>query len=165
MQPCTDSVGHMRSELGEAFLNWRPACALQIRQASVDTSVCVCELWGLEDPTSPNHVILESHLKRQRLKNTAFLRCKMEINVPPLYSKPVFLFKCLYFLLFVILSQTPWLDHQIPPSPKSSQPRVPGMVPPTLLLLLIPTHLGLPPTFFSPTRVNISPGAGVTKSP
>ena len=29
----------MRSELGEAFVNWRPVCALQITQASVNASV------------------------------------------------------------------------------------------------------------------------------
>ena len=62
----------------------------------------VCGLWGLADPTSTSHVILENLLKRQYLKNTASLRCKMEINVPTLYSKLVLLFKSLSFLFFMI---------------------------------------------------------------
>lgn len=78
MQSCVDSQGHKRSELGEALVIPRPACALQITQAER-----VCELWGLADPTSTSCVTFETYLRRQ-YKSTAFLRCEKEIKVPTL---------------------------------------------------------------------------------
>lgn len=91
MQSCIDSQGHKRSELGEALVIPRPACAPQIIQAEH-----VCGLWGLADPTSSSYVTFENYLRRQ-YESTAFLKCEMEIKVPTLNRKLVLLFKILYF--------------------------------------------------------------------
>lgn len=128
----------MRSELGEAFVNWRPVCAPQITQASVNASVCV---WTLGSDRSSLHQPCDfgESFEKTTFEKHCFSQVQNGNKCPP-FSKLVFLFKSLYFLLFVILSQTPWLDHQIPPSPKSGQPSVPGMVPLTPSDTPAPSH-------------------------
>lgn len=107
--------------------------------ADLKTNLCRAGsvwLWGLADPTSASCVILENYVKRQYLKSTAFLMCKMELKTL-FFFKTGSLSSCSERFTSILYDIT----FKFLPPPKSGQPNRPGVIPPDSASTPPPSHL------------------------